>query len=153
LKVAQSIGVVNESVTWHTWQSFRTDVLHNLAGRDVHDRYEYGELRLGRLNLIYRMKWLGLAYFNVYRDYSSYFGQNYTTLIALFALVSVALSAMQVMTSVGGVPVRASVTSYRFAIATLVALAGNCTVLLALYMGLHVWNWCLIYVRRQPGGR
>ena len=115
-------------------------MLHDLAGRDVHDRYEYGELRLGRLNQIYRLKWLGLTYFNVQRDYSSYFGQNYTTLFALFALVSVALSAMQVMTSIDGVPAGATITSYRFAIATLIAVAGSCAVLSALYMGLYVWN-------------
>jgi hypothetical protein len=153
LEIAQSTGLVNKSVTWHTWQSFRTDVLHHLAGRDMHDRYEYGELRLDRLNQIYRLKWLGLTYFNVYRDYSSYFGQNYTTLVALFALVSVALPAMRVMTSVDGVPAGAIITPNRFAIATLIALAGSCAILLALYIGLYVWNWCLIYVRRQSGGR
>jgi len=150
LEVAQSSGLINKCVTWQSWQSFRTDVLHSVAMRDVHDRYEYGELRLERLNQIYRLKGLGLTYFNVYRDYSSYFGENYTTLIALFALVSVALSAMQVMASVDGVPEGATTTSYRFAVATLVALAGSCAVLLALYVGLYVWNWCLIYVRRQP---
>jgi hypothetical protein len=153
LEIAQSTGLVNKSVTWHTWQSFRTDVLHHLAGRDMHDRYEYGELRLDRLNQIYRLKWLGLTYFNVYRDYSSYFGQNYTTLVALFALVSVALPATRVMTSVDGVPAGAIITPNRFAIATLIALAGSCAILLALYIGLYVWNWCLIYVRRQSGGR
>ena len=99
LEIAQNAGLVNKSVEWHAWQRFRTDVLHHLTGRDVHDRYEYGELRLGRLNTISRLSWQGLTYFNVYRDYSSYFGENFTTLVALFALVSVALSAMQVMTS------------------------------------------------------
>jgi hypothetical protein len=153
LEIAQNAGLVNKSIEWHTWQRFRTDVLHHLAGRDMHDRYEYGELRLGRLNTIYRMSWLGLTYFNVYRDYSSYFGENFTTLVALFALVSVALSAMQVMTSVDNVPAEATITSYRFAIATLVALAGTCIVLLGLYAGLYLWNWCLIYVRRQPRRR
>ena len=153
LEIAQNAGLVNKPVEWHTWQCFRTDVLHHLAGRDVHDRYEYGELRLGRLNTIYRLSWHGLTYFNVYRDYSSYFGENFTTLVALFALVSVALSAMQVMTSLDSVPAEAATTSYRFAIATLVALAGTCIVLLALYAGLYVWNWCLIYVRRQPERR
>lgn len=153
LDVAQSSGLINKSITWHSWQSFRADVLHNVATRNVHDRFEYGELRLDRLNQIYRMKGLGLTYFNVYRDYSSYFGENYTTLIALFALVSVALSAMQVMVSVDGIPEGAITTSYRFAIATLIALAGSCAVLLALYVGLYVWNWRLIYVRRQPRSR
>lgn len=44
-------------------------VLQHLADGDIHNRYEYGELRLGRLNRIYRMKLLGLAYFNVHRQY------------------------------------------------------------------------------------
>jgi hypothetical protein len=148
LEVAKTHGLVNEKIAWKKWQTFRTSVLHHLTDRDVHDRYEYGELRLGRLNQICRMKYLGLSYFNVHRDYSSYFGDNYMTLVALFALVSVALSAMQVMTSVNGAPAAVSVTSYRFAIATLVALAGSCAALLVLYMGLYLWNWLLIFVRR-----
>jgi hypothetical protein len=148
LEVAKTHGLVNEEIAWKKWQTFRTSVLHHLTDRDVHDRYEYGELRLGRLNQICRMKFLGLSYFNVHRDYSSYFGDNYMTLVALFALVSVALSAMQVMTSVNGAPAAVSVTSYRFAIATLVALAGSCAALLVLYMGLYLWNWLLIFVRR-----
>lgn len=149
LAIAQTAGLVNEDIAWGSWQRFRSDILHHLAVREVHDRFEYGELRLGRLNQIYRLKWLGLAYFNVYRDYSSYFGENYTALVALFALVSVALSAMQVMTSVEGVPEEARTTSYRFAIATLVTLAGSCAVLFVLYVLLYLWNWLLILVRRS----
>jgi hypothetical protein len=148
LEIANTLGLVNKDIEWKAWQTFRTNVLDHLAYRDIHDRYEYGELRLGRLDQICRMKFLGLSYFNVHRDYSSYFGDNYMTLVALFALVSVALSAMQVTTSVDSVPAAVSVTSYRFAIATLVALAGSCAALLVLYIGLYVWNWLLIFVRR-----
>jgi len=148
LEIAKSHGLVSKNIGWKKWQTFRTSILHHLTDRDVHDRYEYGELRLSRLNQIYRMKFQGLSYFNVYRDYSSYFGDNYMALVALFALVSVALSAMQVMTSVDGVPAAVSVTSYRFAIATLIALAGSCAALLVLYIGLYVWNWLLILARR-----
>lgn len=150
LEIAKSHGLVNKTIDWRKWQTFRTSILHHLADRDIHDRYEYGELRLDRLNHIYRVKFLGLSYFNIYRDYSSYFGDNYTALVALFALVSVALSAMQVMTSVDGPPAAVSITSYRFSIAVLVALAGSCAVLLALYIALYVWNWLLIFIRRQP---
>ena len=39
LEIAQNAGLVNKSVEWHAWQRFRTDVLHVLAGRHVHDRY------------------------------------------------------------------------------------------------------------------
>ncbi|KAF2717533.1 hypothetical protein K431DRAFT_288490 [Polychaeton citri CBS 116435] len=149
LEIAQALGLINRSITWRSWQTFRSNVLYQLAGRDIHDRYEYGELRLCRLNQIYRMKRMGLTYFTIHRDYSSYFGDNYKTLAALFALVSVALSAMQVMTSIENVPTEVATTSYRFAIATLIALSASSAVLLALYVWLYVWNWCLIFVRRS----
>jgi hypothetical protein len=148
LDLARTHGLVNKDIDWEVWQAFRTSVLHHLVDRDVHDRYEYGELRLGRLNQICRIKLLALSYFNVHREYSSYFADNYMTLVALFALVSVALSAMQVMNSVDSVPVAITVTWYRFATATLVAIAGSCAALLLLYIGLYVWNWLLILVRR-----
>jgi hypothetical protein len=151
--IAQSAGLINKCVTWQRWQNFRNELLHHLAGRDVHDRYEYGELRLGRLNQIYRMKGLGLAYFNVHRDYSSYLGENYTTLVALFALVSVALSAMQVITNMDGVPIGTTTGSYRFAIGTFASLAWSCTLLLSLYVGFYLWNWCTILVRRDKRKR
>lgn len=147
LDIAQALGLINRSISWSYWRYFRDDVLHHLAGRDIHDRYEYGELRLSRLNQIYRMQGLGLNYFNVHREYSSYFGDNHMALIAVFALVSVALAAMQVMTSVDSAPAEAAVTSYHFSIAILVALAGSCAALLALYIGLYVWNWVLILIR------
>ncbi|KAK5109058.1 hypothetical protein LTR85_003788 [Meristemomyces frigidus] len=153
LDIAKTSGLIDKSITWRSWQSFRSSLLHHLADRNIHDRFEYGELRLDRLNQIYRMKCLGLAYFTVHRDYSSYFGDNYMTLVALFALVSVALSAMQVMTAFDRVPAVVAVTLYRFSIATLVALAGSCAVLLGLYFGLYVWNWFLIFVRRTPQRR
>lgn len=93
---------------------------------------------------MYRMKLLGMSYFNFHRDYSSYFGGNYMTLVTLLALVSVALSAMQVMTSVDGIPAAVFVISYRFVIGTLIALAGSCAALLVLYIGLYAWNWLLV---------
>jgi hypothetical protein len=99
------------------------------------------------------MKGLGLAYSNVHRGYSSYFGENYTTLVALLALVSVALSAMQVITNMDGAPTGTTTGSCRFAIGTWASLAWNCTLLLSLYLGLCSWNWCMILVRRDKRKR
>jgi hypothetical protein len=147
--ITQSAGLINKCVTWYCWQNFRNELLHHPAGRDVHDRYEHGELRLGRLNQIYRMKGLGLAYSNVYRDYSSYFRENYTTLVALFALVSVALPAMQVITDTDGVPTGTTTGSHHFAIGTLASLAWSCALLLSLYLEFYLWNWCMILIRHD----
>lgn len=149
LAIAQDIGLVNKSISWHAWQAFRADVLHQLADRDIHDRFEYGELRLGRLNQIFRLRLRGLAYFTVYRDYSSYFGDNYKTLIAVFAIVTVGLSAMQVMAAFDRLPRDAVTVLYRTAIATLVAVLGSCGFLFMLYIALYLWNWLLIFQRRE----
>lgn len=145
---AQSFRLMNKSITWCSWKAFRNHILIHLVDRHVHDRFEYEDLRLGRLNQIYRMKGLGLAYFTVHSEYPSYFGANYLSLVALFALVSVALSAMRVMSGIDGAPGAVTTTSYRFAIATLLALGGCCVSLLVLYVGLYIWNWCLIFARR-----
>lgn len=153
LELAKSHGLVNKDINWKAWQTFRISVLDHLVDRDVHDRYEYGELRLSRLNQICRLNFMALSYFNVHRDYSSYFGDNYMILVGLFALVSVALSAMQVMTSIDIAPTEVAVTAYRFAIATLIALAASCAALLLLYIGLYLWNWLLIFVRRHSQQR
>jgi hypothetical protein len=149
LKIAQKAGLVSELLSWERWERFRTDVLHTLALRNVRDRYEYGELRLGRLNSVFRLKGFGLTYFSVYRDYLSYFGENYTGLVALFALVSVALSAMQVMIGFKDVPTVATTISYGFAAAILSALAMGFAFLFGSCVGLCVWNWCSIYIRRR----
>lgn len=141
--------MVNRSIDWSSWRHFRADVLSNLTDRNAQDRYEYGELRLSRLNQIHRGQGLGLNYFNVYREYSSHFGDNYMVLIAVFALVSMALAAMQLMTSVDGASLGVTVTSYRFSIVTLVAIAASCTVLIALHAALYLWNWALILVIRR----
>jgi hypothetical protein len=60
-----------------------------------------------------------------------------------------ALAAMQLMTSVDGASLGVTVTSYRFSIVTLVAIAASCTVLIALHAALYLWNWALILVIRR----
>lgn len=149
LDIAKASGLIETDITWRSWQAFRSSIMRCLVDRHIHihDRYEYGELRLGRLNQIYRLKGLGLAYFTVHREYSSYFGANYYSLVALFALVSVALSAMQVMSIIDGIPMTVATLSYRFAITTLIALGGSCAGLFALYLGLYAWNWYLVFTR------
>lgn len=65
----------------------------------INKRYHYGELRLSRLNDIYRFrewKWRG-GYFLVYTRYQSFFRANFEWLLLVFAYISVALSALQVL--------------------------------------------------------
>ncbi|KAK3658269.1 hypothetical protein LTR22_008970 [Elasticomyces elasticus] len=153
LDIAKASGLISKQVKWRAWQKFRYALIHNLTNRNIHDRFEYGELRLSRLDTIFRLRLLGLSYFSPHREYTDYFEHHYAALFALFALVSVALSAMQVISGIDGVPEAVTTTAYRFSVAALVGLASSCAILLCVYLGLYLWNWFLICFRRRVRSR
>ncbi len=96
------------TLTWAMWQEVVEDLLRtvNVITREgVNPRYTYGELRLNRLNQIYRYSPAILfsldhtfirGYFYRYHNYSAFFERNFSWLIVVFAYVSIVLSAMQV---------------------------------------------------------
>lgn len=68
----------------------------------INRRYLYGELRLQRLNWIYRFygrpqgSSLVRGYFSSYRTYHAFFVQNFTWVFVIFVYVTIVLTAMQV---------------------------------------------------------
>ena len=79
--------------------------LRDINDDEVMPRFRYGELRLGRLNLYSKFY---LHYHKVMWNYSSYVAEIVAAFLFVFAAVSVALGAMQVVLaveqmSVGGV--------------------------------------------------
>ena len=97
-----------EKLTWSIWRELVQEMSYTIdvdARTNVSPRYAYGELRLDRLNLIYRFSPAILfskkhtiirGYFYSYNQYSNFFSRNFSWLIAVFAYVSIVLSAMQV---------------------------------------------------------
>jgi uncharacterized membrane protein len=69
-----------------------------LGGRAlVNKRFHYGELRLGRLNWIYRLTKGELrGYLSGCTTYGAFMRNNVNSLITLFAYTTIVLSAMQV---------------------------------------------------------
>ena len=98
----------SQTLTWTIWRELVEDLSRtiNIETREtVSPRYTYGELRLDRLNQIYRFSpailfsrdhTLIRGYHYRYHNYSSFFEQNFSWLIVVFAYVSIVLSAMQV---------------------------------------------------------
>jgi hypothetical protein len=71
----------------------------NFAGvrdADVSPRYEFGELRLTRLNIYTRLLFKKLTYHHIDAQWSSYVGHFITPLLSAFIMVTLPLSAMQV---------------------------------------------------------
>jgi hypothetical protein len=145
LSLAHDLGLISKKVEWKLWREFRTTFLDNLSSNRVprtlmNKRFEYGELRLARLNYIYRLSFRDLKYFTTHREYTTYL-QEYTAAgIILFAFITVALTAMQVVVGMNGVSQALIETSYRFSIVVLFVVAIFSVVILFVFIFLFLVN-------------
>lgn len=150
LIIAKESGLVSKNMEWPDWVEFLEGFLDNInleALCDVNKRYKYGELRLSRLNTIYRV--IPPAYFlrNFIRGYRSgstwynaFFERHFKWMLAVFAILSVFLSALQVglATMLQSNRLFQDV-SYRFAIASLVAIVASVVLLFLVWLGLFMY--------------
>ena len=106
LAVAHRLGLVPTEIGWQDWTIFMEDFLQHIDTKDsdcVNPRYRYGELRLNRLNWVFRFGFFHKDFRDVRRGYfqgpdwySQYLVNNFGWLIAAFAYMTIVLSAMQV---------------------------------------------------------
>ncbi|KAI9659610.1 MAG: hypothetical protein M1831_003691 [Alyxoria varia] len=112
IKIAYAQGLLPSDLAWTQWSALVADLLshfplppYDAAKPDnPRNRYEYGELRLSRLNTIYRLfaardfniTTLVRGYFNVYHDYESFFLSKIGYITSATIYVVLALTAMQV---------------------------------------------------------
>ncbi len=125
--IAKQHNLLPDFMTWDQWktlvESISEHVDFNCLGA-VDKRYTYGELRLNRLNHIYRfapqfrLRHLLRGYASSYHTYTSFFTTNFRWLLILFAYGTIILSAMQVglATDVLGGSVSFQQAAYGFAI-------------------------------------
>lgn len=110
LKLAHDFTLVPSFVTWHWWKDFVKDFLaegnvdvNTLA--QVNERYQFGDLRLGRINSIYRIRFAHThfvrGYLYGYNRYVVFFQRKFSWILIVFVFFSLVLSAMQVGTSLG----------------------------------------------------
>ena len=145
LAIAKELKLVSDKIVWARWALFQTDILKHLENLErskeiyINDRYKYGELRLSRLNIIWRLTGRGLAYFTVHRVYETYFREYFALFITAFAFVTVVLTAMQVIVGLQDGPPLMKTVSYRFSVASLfgVVLCLSCVALIFFAMILY----------------
>ncbi|KAL5119282.1 hypothetical protein ACEQ8H_002769 [Pleosporales sp. CAS-2024a] len=108
LKLAHDLSLVPSFITWHWWKDFVKDFLgpghvdiNTLA--QVNQRYQFGDLRLGRINSTYRIRFFWShfvrGYLYGYNRYVVFFQRNFNWILIVFVFFSLVLSAMQVGTS------------------------------------------------------
>lgn len=97
-RIAKAEGLLpaDESLTWAKFRAFSKEA-SSISDAQVCNRFMYSELRLTRLNFYSRL-FIGKPFERVHRTYGAYFAQFYGPLAFVFAVLSLALSAMQVET-------------------------------------------------------
>ncbi|KAL7940786.1 hypothetical protein V8C42DRAFT_336548 [Trichoderma barbatum] len=99
-RIARDKGLLPEAVTWEHWKILSREILQHHSYSTVNPRYWYGELRLGRLNKIYRFRkghlLRGYSRISGYAIYGDLIRDNFASLITLLGYVVIVLTAMQV---------------------------------------------------------
>lgn len=100
--LARDAYLLPHGLTWEHW----TEIAGKLVDLDMrhlaNKRYQFGELRLGRVNMIYRLAFgtpgrsLMRGYYYGYNEYSRFFSHNLQFLVTVFAYATIVLTAMQV---------------------------------------------------------
>ena len=149
LSTAQESNLISKDVTWEQWAPFRDIVLTKTGDMNINKRYEYGELRLNRLDIIYRFTGRGLTYFTVHRTYKTYFVQYFSTFATVFAFVAIVLTAMQVLVTIEGIPQRVATTSYRFSVAVLIGVCLCFGSIVFMFVSMFVYNLILTWLAHR----
>lgn len=107
LKLAHEQFLIPSFVTWHWWKGFVKDFVANIdlnALDQVNKRYQFGDLRLGRINSIYRTRFFYShfvrGYLYGYNRYVVFFQRKFGWILIVFVFISLVLAAMQVGASV-----------------------------------------------------
>jgi hypothetical protein len=105
LRIALETGLVSSQINWEGWTTFVDTFLSNVdyeALDMVNKRYQYGELRLTRLNTIYRVtnifkpEHFMRGYMYGYDRYTVFFNRNFGWVLLIFLYITIVLTAMQV---------------------------------------------------------
>ena len=104
-RIAQEHGLIPHDLCWHAWTTWVESILERTSYdqyKDVNPRYIYGELRISRLNLIYRFcqktrsENFIRGYNHEYTTYASFVRKNTTWFLVAAVYITIVLTAMQV---------------------------------------------------------
>ncbi|KAF2203503.1 hypothetical protein GQ43DRAFT_447366 [Delitschia confertaspora ATCC 74209] len=132
LKLAHDHCLLPSFMTWHWWKEFVDDLYSHIDVNSldqVNKRYHFGDLRLGRINSIYRTRFMFThfvrGYLYGYNRYVVFFQRNFSWILIVFVFFSLVLSAMQV--GAGLPPLQDSVyfrrATYGFVVFSMISVA------------------------------
>ncbi|KAI5925870.1 hypothetical protein F4810DRAFT_656497 [Camillea tinctor] len=146
-EVARSHGLIPEGLKWPEWKSLAQQVVRNHSYANISPRYRYRELRLSRLNKIYRLRYgyliRGFSRVESPSFYAEFFADNFGKMAAVLGYVVIVLTAMQV--GLATEHLRASDAfqnaSYGFTVFSITAPIGAAVALLLIFVCIFIANW------------
>jgi hypothetical protein len=149
LKLAHELWLLPSFVTWHWWKSFVKEFIDKIdpdALDQVNERYHFGDLRLGRINSIYRTRFAFThfvrGYLYGYNRYVVFFQRNFSWILIVFVFFSLVLAAMQVGASVD--PLNADKaflkTCYVFVVFSMVSVAAVLGLVGVIFVTIYLFN-------------
>lgn len=155
-RIAIEKHLLPPEVTWPQWILLVDQLLHSPYSTFINKRFIYGELRLGRLTLIYRFTKLQMrGYLNTCPTYAAFFRDNLNSLITLFATIAIVLSAFQLGLSTQQLENNHAFSSaaYAFSVFSIAAPLLAVASVLAALVGLFYYNLIVTLIYRRQRAR
>jgi hypothetical protein len=146
-RMARDKGLIPLSVTWNDWKIFTSQFLQNHCYAALNPRYWYGELRLSRLNKIYRFRkghlLRGYSKVAAHTVYVDLLADNFGVVAAVLGYVVIVLTAMQVGLATDRLqpdPLFQDV-SYGLTIFSIIAPLAAAVAIIAAVLAMFISNW------------
>ncbi|KAI1192337.1 hypothetical protein F5X97DRAFT_104270 [Nemania serpens] len=145
-RLAHEKSLIPSSVTWEGWRRLAKEVLRDHDMAKVNPRYWYGELRLNRMNIVYRFKgfvFRGYSKVNGHAVYADLIADNFAALAGILGYVVIVLTSLQVGLGVDTLAENVAFVNFSYGftifsiIAPVIAVAG----ILLIVSAIFVSNW------------
>ncbi|KAJ6021614.1 hypothetical protein N7540_007118 [Penicillium herquei] len=143
--IAKTKGLLPHDLSlsqWIEWQKFAEELITPSIYEDIHRRFQYGELRLGRLNIVYLFTKFGY-YMNQWSNYNNFLQDQLGWLAATTIYIAVVLTAMQLGLSTDQLKANAPymTAAYGFSVFAILGPLVACGGIFIVLMVLVVTNW------------
>ncbi|KAI0398354.1 hypothetical protein F5Y17DRAFT_412012 [Xylariaceae sp. FL0594] len=146
-RIAEEKGLVPRCLTWPAWKGLAREVLREHDMALVNPRYWYGELRLGRLNKVYRLRmgylFRGYSKVSGHTVYSELVRDNFTALATVLGYVVIVLTSLQVGLGTDRLTADAAFQdfSYGFTVFSIVAPLVAVVAIVVFVLAMFVSDW------------
>ncbi|KAF4949396.1 hypothetical protein FSARC_13486 [Fusarium sarcochroum] len=155
--IAQDCGILSKDVEWPAWKRLVDDFLNSIDEMSllhVNCRYHFGELRLARVSIVYRLhsfcrakslagriQALDSTYMPRSTWYKQFFEKNFGWIVTVFIYISVVLSSLQV--GLGTERLQNNTGFHQLAVG--VTLASLASVAFAMTVVILIWSVLVTY--------